>query len=64
MIDIIVAKQHDAGYRVAEIWSVDMPLCGQTALLNPKGYLYGGFRLPFKADCIRLTRSRQPTKRT
>lgn len=43
MIDIIIAKQHDAGYQVAEIWSVDMPLCGQTALSNPRGYFYGGF---------------------
>lgn len=48
MIDTIIARQHDAGYRIAEIWSMDMPLCGETALSNPRGYLYGEFHLPSK----------------
>lgn len=50
MIDIIIAKQHDAGYQVAEIWSVDMPLCGQTALSNPRGYLYGESSLASQSE--------------
>lgn len=50
MIDVIIMRQHEAGYRVAEIWSVDMPLCGETALSNPRGYLYGGLCMTGKAQ--------------
>lgn len=57
MIEIIFSRQHEAGYRVAEIWSVDMPLCGETALSNPRGYLYGESGMTCKAHWMQLTQS-------
>lgn len=41
MIDGIIVQQRNAGFEVVELWSVDMPMCGETALSNPIGYLYG-----------------------
>lgn len=40
-LEILLLKLHDTDARVDEIWSIDMPLSGQTALSNPQGYLYG-----------------------
>ncbi|KAM0718765.1 hypothetical protein Q7P37_005836 [Cladosporium fusiforme] len=42
MIEAILGGEQSSDYNVAEIWSVDMPMSGQTALANPRGYLYGG----------------------
>lgn len=41
MIEAILAEQKDKEFSVAEIWSIDMPMSGETALMNPPGYLYG-----------------------
>lgn len=41
MIEAILGGEQSSDYNIAEIWSVDMPMSGQTALANPRGYLYG-----------------------
>ncbi|TQV93643.1 alpha/beta hydrolase family domain-containing protein [Cordyceps javanica] len=41
MIEVVLQELCSKKVRVEEIWSVDMPLCGETALANPVGYAYG-----------------------
>lgn len=47
IIENILPELQSARVAVDEIWTVDMPLSGETALANPPGYFYG--------RCMRLT---------
>lgn len=40
-LEMLLLQLQDANVSVDEIWSLDMPLSGETALMNPIGYLYG-----------------------
>lgn len=41
MLEDLLPQLRKAGVRVQEVWTFDMPLCGETAKVNPIGYLYG-----------------------
>lgn len=41
MMDAFLAEQNQSEFSIAEIWSVDLPMSGATALANPQAYLYG-----------------------
>lgn len=43
MIEAMLSGQHKSEFCIAEIWSIDLPMSGATALANPPGYLYGEF---------------------
>ncbi|KAL3956527.1 hypothetical protein ACCO45_009373 [Purpureocillium lilacinum] len=40
MLEDLLPQLRKAGVRVQEVWTLDMPLCGETAKVNPIGYLY------------------------
>ncbi|KAJ5322695.1 hypothetical protein N7452_010984 [Penicillium brevicompactum] len=40
-LETLLLKLHGTNTQIDEIWTLDMPSSGQTALLNPRGYLYG-----------------------
>lgn len=40
-LETLLLKLHGTNAQIDEIWTLDMPSSGQTALLNPRGYLYG-----------------------
>ncbi|OAQ78550.1 alpha/beta hydrolase family domain-containing protein [Purpureocillium lilacinum] len=40
MLEDLLPQLRKAGVRVQEVWTFDMPLCGETAKVNPIGYLY------------------------
>lgn len=43
MIEGLLARRQEAGFEIAEVWSLDMQLCGNTELGNPVAYLYGKY---------------------
>jgi hypothetical protein len=43
MIEVILPILASANVVIDEIWSLDMPMSGETALANPPSYLYGKY---------------------
>lgn len=43
MMELLLPQLREAGVRVDELWTVDLPMSGQTAMVNPVGYLYGAW---------------------
>lgn len=41
LIETITERLTQSNVKVDEIWAIDMPMSGETATINPKGYLYG-----------------------
>lgn len=41
MIEAILSLLAASEVKILEIWTLDMPMSGETALVNPLGYLYG-----------------------
>lgn len=41
MLEVMLPILASANVVIDEIWSLDMPMSGETALANPPGYLYG-----------------------
>lgn len=41
MIEGFLTGQNKSEFSIAEIWSLDLPMSGATALANPQAYLYG-----------------------
>jgi len=41
LIELMLPQFAAAGVKLDEIWTLDMPMSGETALANPRGYLYG-----------------------
>lgn len=41
LIDRLIPQLIRGGIKVEEIWTIDMPLSGESAVLNPVGYFYG-----------------------
>ncbi|KAH8178472.1 alpha/beta hydrolase family protein [Sarocladium implicatum] len=40
-IDVLLPLLKQQNLHVQEVWAMDLPMCGETALLNPPGFLYG-----------------------
>ncbi|KAH7248629.1 Alpha/Beta hydrolase protein [Fusarium redolens] len=40
MLEDLLPRLRKSGVKVEEVWAIDMPLSGQTAHINPVGYLY------------------------
>lgn len=40
-LEQLLLQSQGTSIHIDEVWSLDIPLCGENALLNPKGYLYG-----------------------
>ncbi|MCO5585444.1 hypothetical protein L7F22_039377 [Adiantum nelumboides] len=41
LIEIITVRMTKSNVKIDEIWAIDMPMSGESATINPKGYLYG-----------------------
>jgi hypothetical protein len=52
LLEMLLFRLQNAKINVDEIWSLDMPLSGETALANPIGYLYGALVL-LESYCCR-----------
>jgi len=50
MLEDLLPQLRKAGVGVQEVWTLDMPLCGETAKVNAIGYLYGSIHRP--SACI------------
>lgn len=48
MIDVILPILSSNNVEIEEIWSLDMPMSGESALVNPPGYLYGTYIIAFR----------------
>ena len=41
LLEVLLPQLQESHVKVAEVWALDMPMSGETALVNPIGYLYG-----------------------